>query len=506
MNLSNSIKNILNSKSQYKLSDYTVIKVTGEDCNAFLNGQLTNNVKSLELNSFQKSALTDIKGKLISEFILLKEANNKFYVLVLSNLIETTLERLDLYLISEDVEFEKLDLKPVLHFNDFENGFNGVAYNLNLNISFKLSDSSTKISNEEFHYLKFFSGETEVAKHAVAGDLINNTFLVESSISFNKGCYPGQETISKIHNNRGAAFYPVCLIGKSRLENGPLEIESKKIGNIKESIEIDNTFYHYIDINRENRIENKKLNVNSSQYNVSYFPLTDNSKEKVSEDLYDQAVAQFHVNNNEIAIELLKMAININPTFSDAYESLGVIFGRMQRFEDAIKVMKQLSEIDTTSVMAHTNLSMYYMQLGDKETAEEHKAEATIKQFESFGIVADEKRAREERLKNELEDKTRREAMFYQVLEIDEDDALANFGLGELEFERENFEKSANHLEKAIKADAKYSVAYLALGKAYLKLSRQEESKGIFETGIEIASKKGDLMPANEMQIYLNKL
>jgi len=506
MNLRKSINNILRIKSQYHLIGYSVIKVTGSDSSTFLNGQLTNNVKILEVNSFQKSALTDIKGKLISEFFLLKESDDTYFLIVQKSLTESTLKRLELYLISEDVELSDHNLEPTIHFNDKSNGFIGKAYNLDITISFESNSEAQNISGKEFNLLKFLSGETEVLKHAVPGDLINNTFLVESSISFNKGCYPGQETISKIHNNRGAAYYPVCLVGEIKLESGPLEVNSKKIGNIKESFKIDDMFYNYVDMNRENRIENKLLTINDSDFKVLYFPLLNNSKEIISEDLYDEAVSEFHNNKDDKAIELLKMAISINPSYADAYESLGVIYGRLQRFEDAIDVMKQLSEVDQTSVMAHTNLSMYYMQLGDKETAEEHKATATIKQFEQFGIVADNKRAEEDRIKNEQEDKSRREAMFIQVLEIDENDALANFGLGELEFERENFKKSADHLIKAIKGDSKYSVAYLALGKAYLKLDKKEESKNIFETGIEIASKKGDLMPANEMQIYLNKL
>jgi folate-binding protein YgfZ len=506
MNISNSIHNILRKKSQFPLINFTVLKVNGPDSDNFLNGQLTSNLKTLQSGSFQKSALTDVKGRIVSDFFLLKQSNEIFYMVVNTNLVKETLERINLFLISEDVEIESVDFKTFIHFNNPSNGFTGKAYNLDISLSFESFNELENISNEEFDLLKFFSGETEINKHAQIGDLINNTFLVESSVSFSKGCYPGQETISKIHNNRGAAYFPVCLIGNKQLDNGPLEIDSKKIGIIKESIIIDDLFFHYVDINRENRIENRLLKIIDHDFKISYFPLTNNSKEKIAEDLYDEAVAKFHINENDEAIDLLKKAIRINPSFSDAYESLGVIYGRLQRFEDAISIMKKLSEIDTTSVMAHTNLSMYYMQLGDKETAEEHKATATIKQFEQFGIVADKKRAEEDRLKNEQEDKSRREAMFIQVLEIDEEDALANFGLGELEFERENFEKSAEHLLKAIKGDSKYSVAYLALGKAYLKLNKKEESKHIFETGIEIASKKGDLMPANEMQIYLNKL
>ena len=99
MNLRKSINNILRIKSQYHLMDYSIIKVTGSDSNTFLNGQLTSNVKILDVNSFQKSALTDIKGKLISEFFLLKESDDTYFLIVQKSLIVSTLERLELYLI-----------------------------------------------------------------------------------------------------------------------------------------------------------------------------------------------------------------------------------------------------------------------------------------------------------------------------------------------------------------------------------------------------------------------
>ena len=38
--------------------------------------------------------------------------------------------------------------------------------------------------------------------------------------------------------------------------------------------------------------------------------------------------------------------------------------------------------------MAHTNLSLYYMKIGEIELAEEHKAQATVKQFEVLGDEA----------------------------------------------------------------------------------------------------------------------
>lgn len=83
----------------------------------------------------------------------------------------------------------------------------------------------------------------------------------------------------------------------------------------------------------------------------------------------------------EKSIQLLKKALQENPKNEDAYESLGVVLGKQGKIPEAIKVMHQLEMINPNSIMAQTNLSILYMKLGDKETAEEHKAKGTLLQF-----------------------------------------------------------------------------------------------------------------------------
>lgn len=65
---------------------------------------------------------------------------------------------------------------------------------------------------------------------------------------------------------------------------------------------------------------------------------------------------------------------------------------------------------------------------------------------------------------------------------------------------------SIEHLKKVLTSDPKYSVAYLAMGKALKALGRKEEARKIWSDGIKIAASKGDLMPANQMQTELENL
>jgi folate-binding protein YgfZ len=508
LKLSSFLFNQRTKPSFIELNEYLRIEISGEDAESFLSNQLTTNILNQKSDSFKESAIVDEKGKLVSSFFVCKESSNVFFIVVKKELEAELLVRLNKFLISEDVEFETTEPLIFIEINAFENNkneFMGNYCSLPSKIVFT-KPCKSKLDSYSHELLKISSGFVEMGVHAKAGELITNTYLAESAIDFNKGCYPGQETISKIVNNRGAAYYPVVLVGDKEIQSPDVVSSGKKIGSIVQAVEIEGEFFHYALLNRENRIEGKKLDIENIQYLVKNFPLIDSSVYARSEEIFDEAVRLFQTDENERSKELLRYLININPDYADAYESLGVMLGRERKFEEAIEVMKKLADVDKTSVMAQTNLSMYYMQLGDKETAEMHKAEATLKQFEQFGVEANKRDQKEKVLAQEKADKEKRESMFHQVLEIDPEDALANFGLGELEIERENFEKAQDHLQKAILADQKYSVAYLALAKAQLKLKQDQLAKATLTKGIEVASKLGDLMPANEMQSILNKL
>ncbi len=69
------------------------------------------------------------------------------------------------------------------------------------------------------------------------------------------------------------------------------------------------------------------------------------------------------------------------PDFLETYESLAVVYSKLGRLDEAIDLMKRLAEKDPESLMAHVNLSVFYMKKGMKDEAEVEKAKATVLQF-----------------------------------------------------------------------------------------------------------------------------
>src|SRR5690606_5012874 len=150
------------------------------------------------------------------------------------------------------------------------------------------------------------------------------------------------------------------------------------------------------------------------------------------------------------AEEYFRQAIDLSPEFADAYEALGVMLGRQNRFEEAILLMDELTKIDSSSVLAHTNKSLYLMKLGKIEEAEQEKSLATVKSFQKFGTEAKLKEQMDEERKKQEQEWEKREKMFSQVLEIDAEDTLANYGLGSISVERKQWDRAIAHLEKVL--------------------------------------------------------
>ncbi len=217
-----------------------------------------------------------------------------------------------------------------------------------------------------------------------------------------------------------------------------------------------------------------------------------------------RAVEEFAADREDGAIELYQRAIAVCPSYADAYEALGVILGRHGRYEEAVELMLRLLEVDPLSVMAHTNLSLYYNQQGRIEDAEREAAEATRAKLRREQDGKDMAAAARHRKESVIADRERRAEMFRQVLDLDPDDALGNFGLGELLVEEGSYEEAVAHLERALAADPRYSAALLALGRAHEGAKDLTAARQTYRHGVHVAAAKGDLATANKMQERLS--
>ena len=184
------------------------------------------------------------------------------------------------------------------------------------------------------------------------------------------------------------------------------------------------------------------------------------TREERAQNLYEEALNRFQRDEHDrddTAIELLREAVLLSPTFEDAYEALGAILNRHYRVDEAIRHMSVLARLNPDSVMAHTNLSVFYVAKGMIPEAEDEKAKAAVLQMkharqsrEAEEIAA----AERERIRREEIDRI---AMFKEVIEFDTDDPLATFGTGMAYIQLNEYEKRAPHLQRATQVQKDYS-------------------------------------------------
>ena len=559
--LQTEVDQVRNHCGYFPLEDWCIISAKGKETFSFLQTQTTNDVLQIQLGQGQYNAITDRQARLIANFSIHRVEEHEAWILVDTSQKELLLNHLERYHFREDVQFTALNCKllalqgpksPLILEKVFENqnlpekpndtiqltldgnrvdiimksltGDEGhilcFQNELEDNLIQKLLKISTppvKVSENAREVLRIEAGIPIFGKDMDQKNILPETGLEHTSVSYNKGCYIGQEVIARI-KTYGAPNFALMGLTVEGLDlppfNGILRLEKKKIGTIKSSVHsvtlnkvISLAYIHKEhrspDIDLEVTIENKTFKVKTC---LLPFYQSQTRKDH-SKRLLTQAL-QIYKEQDDLdrPIAILRESIELDAKNAEAYEALGVFLAKQDKLDEAIALMKRLTEINPKEIMARTNLSVYYMKQGRIEDAEIEKGEATALQFEQLiekNMAKKLKKKEEEQKKKEMEERV---GMFKKVLEIDPKDQIANFGLGSIYLETGRYQEGLEPLKTVIEAYHDYSAAYLLLGKTWEKLSNKEEAIETYKKGIAAASKKGDLMPLKDMQNRMNQL
>jgi folate-binding protein YgfZ len=554
----------------FALPSHQVVQVEGKDAERFLHSQTTSDVKSLADADSQMSALLDRKAHVLALFDIYKHGD-QFFLVSDNNQAKTIIQQLDAFRFADKVDFKILN-------GCFFAVQGPRARRLLLSIGVKTAEqldfhlSELKLLDENvFVFAKTLTGEDgylifldndrgdtfyqKLKEHAGRLDMVEldeesieasrieagivafgldltdenlmpETGLDHSHVSYTKGCYQGQEVLARVKSHGAPSRGLVGLVfandGNSETLppfaiNTEVFLEAQPIGWLRSNCfsKVLNKYVALAYIKREFRIVGKALSVTIDgqpfEIEVALLPLiSPATNEKKARELYAQALTLFTAEKDDDetsqAEQLLREALMLNPALEDAYEALGVILSRRNRLDEAVSLMQTLVDLNADSVMAHANLSVFYMQQGLIEKAEEAKAVSMSIRMRMAAKEATRERQHEEEKKRLKEEAQGRMEMFSQVLEIDSEDLLANSGMGNCLVTLEHFEKALPYLQKAIEVKPTHTVAYADLAKAFAGLERKAQAAEILQKGIEVASKRGDMMPLKQMQLQLKEL
>jgi folate-binding protein YgfZ len=360
----------------------------------------------------------------------------------------------------------------------------------------------------------------EGGRPAFGADMDERTLVLElgreDMVSHDKGCYLGQETVARVHSrghvNRLLAG--IEIEGNATPAPGTLLVRDEVPVGETRSACLSPSLGRAIALAMVRREAVEPGTVVHLEIGGTLVPATVRElplyrppgPAEQGRAFYRRGMEAFRADRFEEARGLFERALLMNPRHTDAFEAMGVSQERLGRLDDAIETMRALTGMDPEHVMGWTNLSRYCAQCGLIEEAEEIKGRvAALIWKRELGEREAERRAAEDAERRQAELLERIE-LFRRVLEMDPDDVIANFGLGKIYLDLKRYEEAVPCFRKAIAAQPDYSMALSHLGTALTKLGRSEEAAQVLREGIEVATRKGDLVPKRDMARKLAEL
>jgi len=182
-----------------KLNNRVLLRVFGRDSETFLQSQFSNNILRIKNQHIQVNSYCQHQGKVISIIWVFRQ-DNEYYLSFPLDLKEIVISRLKLFRLMSEFELEDLSDKF------FQYGLIGKhdknAYKINDNLSLLINKKSLDCDNYSIWERKCIESclpdiSLKTSEKLIPQDL--NLDIDEFGVSFNKGCYPGQEVVARMH-------------------------------------------------------------------------------------------------------------------------------------------------------------------------------------------------------------------------------------------------------------------------------------------------------------------
>ena len=204
----------------FNLKELSVIEVTGEDAAEFLHGQFTNHIKNLG-SAFRLAAYCQPQGRILALMRVFKKEDS-YYLVIPCDLVEGFIKRLSMFILRSKVAIKlrddlavygligtQTDLRAVDEITlQGEVVLARVADWRNQQRAMAIGPETVLVSQypEAAESARWFESEIETGtpwvfaktKEAFIPQWINLEKI--GGLVFDKGCYPGQEIISRVQH------------------------------------------------------------------------------------------------------------------------------------------------------------------------------------------------------------------------------------------------------------------------------------------------------------------
>jgi len=266
---------MFNKKEFYKLEKRSLIKIFGKDKFSFIQGIISNDIENLKKKSAIYSSILTPQGRFVTDFFISKYKDFLFMEINKKNEQEI-IQKLNFYKLRSDVTIEVEKYSSVfLLSNDSENDLKEInenhycfedprfkklfkrLYILNDSKLIKLEDFKLiKITEEKFNNmrLKYSIPDFQYDAEQNKSLLMEMRFDDLNGISWEKGCYMGQEITArmKYRNLMKKKIFKIKIDFNKNIEK-EIKLNEEVIGSISSHNKIDGLAYFNL----------KKINQNS---------------------------------------------------------------------------------------------------------------------------------------------------------------------------------------------------------------------------------------------------
>ena len=246
-------------------------------------------------------------------------------------------------------------------------------------------------------------------------------------------------------------------------------------------------------------------------------------------DLYRDGLKKHRAKDLAGAVASIEKAVALDATLADGWEALGVLYDKLGRVDDAIAATEKLVALKPDEIMAHTNLSRFYVKKGMKEKAEEEQGKARLLGWKQELAQGG---AKEGELQQSAPPSAEPQApslvsmigglggpatvsppptmsaellakkivQFEKLVAHNGQDVLSRFTLGRAYLEAGRAADAAAMLETVLEQKPDYTAVFVPLGEAYEKAGKLARAIKTWTRGVELAQQKGDLHPRNQMR------
>jgi folate-binding protein YgfZ len=186
----------------FKLSNRTLLKLSGSDAQSFLQAQLSNDITKLDDNRVQLSAYCQHQGKILALFWVMRDGDD-FLLSFPADLVDGLLPRLKMFVLMSDVAIE--DVTNECTQIGYIDATLDNAYLINQRLSVtvgKDNANNIEFSNQDEWTKVCIETALPEVEQVTAEKLIPqmlNLDIDEIGVNFTKGCYPGQEVVARLH-------------------------------------------------------------------------------------------------------------------------------------------------------------------------------------------------------------------------------------------------------------------------------------------------------------------